>query len=78
MPGPIFAIAGLVVAAVAASWLADRLRIPSILTLLAVGLLVGPGLGVIDPTAMFGELLSPVVSIAVGVILFEGAVLARG
>jgi NhaP-type Na+/H+ or K+/H+ antiporter len=66
-----------VVAAVAASWLADRLRIPSILTLLTVGLVVGPGLGVVDPTAMFGELLSPVVSIAVGVILFEGGLSLR-
>lgn len=77
MPEPILVIPGLVVAAVAATWLADRLRIPSILLLLAVGVVVGPVLGVLDPRAMFGDLLAPTVSIAVAVILFEGGLSLR-
>lgn len=77
MPESIFVIPALVVAAVLASWLADRLRIPSILTLLSVGVLVGPILGVFDPTAMFGDLLTPIVSVAVAVILFEGGLSLR-
>lgn len=77
MPEPIFVIPALVVAAVLASWLADRLRVPSILTLLSVGVLVGPVLGVFDPAAMFGDLLSPIVSVAVAVILFEGGLSLR-
>lgn len=77
MPDPIFVIPGLVVGAFAASWLADRLRIPSILTLLVVGLLIGPVFGVVDPASMFGDLLTPFVSVAVGVILFEGGLSLR-
>lgn len=70
-------IAGLVVGAVAAGWLADRLRIPSILPLLVVGVLVGPLLGWIDPDALLGDLLVPVVTLAVGIILFEGGLSLR-
>lgn len=77
MPDPIFVIPGIVVGAFAASWLADRLRIPSILTLLAVGVLIGPVFGVVDPASMFGDLLTPFVSVAVGVILFEGGLSLR-
>lgn len=77
MPDPIFVIPALVVGAVTASWLADRLRIPSILTLLTVGVLAGPIFGVFDPSAMFGDLLTPIVSVAVAVILFEGGLSLR-
>lgn len=77
MPDPIFVIPGLVVGAFTASWLADRLRIPSILTLLTVGVLIGPVFGIVDPASMFGDLLTPFVSVAVGVILFEGGLSLR-
>ncbi len=36
------------------------------------GFLLGPVLGIIDPDALFGEALFPLVSLAVGIILFEG------
>ena len=55
-----------------AQWLAWRFRIPSILLLLAFGFVAGPATGLLDPDALFGELLFPVVSISVGLILFEG------
>lgn len=77
MIDPMVQVAGLVVAAVAAGWLADRLRIPSILPLLVVGVLVGPVLGWIDPDGLLGDLLVPVVTLAVGVILFEGGLSLR-
>lgn len=77
MSDPAIQLAALVVAAVAAGWLADRLRIPAILPLLAVGLLAGPGFRLIDPDALFGDLLTSAVGLAVGVILFEGGLSLR-
>ena len=59
-------------AGIGAQWLAWRVRIPSILPLLAVGLGVGPGLGWVGPEPLLGELLPPLVSMAVAVVLFEG------
>lgn len=53
-------------------WLAWRIKLPSILFLLTAGILVGPILGLLDPDQLLGDLLFPVVSIAVAVILFEG------
>lgn len=57
----------------AANWLAWRVRLPAIVFLLLAGIVVGPVFGVLDPDALFGELLFPFVSLAVGLILFEGA-----
>jgi len=57
---------------VGAQWLAWRLRLPSILLLLLVGFLAGPVLGVLDPDALLGDGLLPLVSVAVAVILYEG------
>ena len=54
-------------------WVGWRLRLPAILPLLLCGLLLGPGLGVLDPDAIFGDLLFPIISLGVAVILFEGA-----
>ncbi len=55
-----------------AQWSALRLQIPSILLLLAAGIVAGPVLGVLDPNEMFGSLLFPLVSISVALILYEG------
>lgn len=54
-------------------WLGWRLRLPAILPLLLCGLLLGPALDFLDPDAIFGELLFPIISLGVAVILFEGA-----
>ena len=40
--------------------------------MLGIGLLARPLLGVLDPTAALGDLMTPIISIAVAVILFEG------
>lgn len=58
-------------------WLAWRFRMPAILLLLAAGFLAGPVTGLIDPEAVFGELLLPIVSLSVGLILFEGGLNLR-
>jgi len=55
-----------------AQWLAWRFNLPAIVLLTAAGLAVGPGLGLVDPSHDFGDLLRPMVGLAVGVILFEG------
>lgn len=70
-------LAGIVVLGVGAQWLAWRLGLPSIILLLAAGFLVGPVTGVVDPDAALGELLFPLVSISVAIILFEGGLSLR-
>lgn len=67
----------ILVAGVAAQWVAWRFRLPAILLLLAAGLAAGPGLHFIDPNKIFGALLLPIVSLAVGVVLFEGGLTLR-
>ncbi len=66
-------IAGVALCSVLAQWLAWTVKVPAILFLLCVGLLLGPGFGLLDPDALFDDLLFPVVSLAVAVILFEGS-----
>ncbi len=61
----------MVVLAAAAPLIGQVLRLPSILVLLALGFGAG-AVGALDPNALFGqELISAVVSVAVGIILFE-------
>ncbi|HVR35269.1 MAG TPA: sodium:proton antiporter [Methylomirabilota bacterium] len=57
---------------IGAQWLAWRLRLPSILLLLLAGFVAGPVSGWIDPDALLGEWLMPLVSVSVALILFEG------
>ncbi|MBK5110802.1 MAG: sodium:proton antiporter [Thermoleophilia bacterium] len=63
-------------ARLAAVWL----RVPAIVPLLVVGVLAGTSVtGLIDPQELLGDALNPTVEIAVGIILFEGALgLRRG
>jgi NhaP-type Na+/H+ or K+/H+ antiporter len=56
----------------AAQWLAHRFHVPSILFLLGAGLLVGPATGILSPEEMFGDVLFPIVSVSVAIILYEG------
>lgn len=70
-------LAAILVVGVCAEWLAWWLRLPSIVLLLAFGFLAGPVTGVLVPDELLGELLLPVVSLAVGIILFEGGLNLR-
>ncbi len=69
---PLVALALIGAAGIGAQWLAWRLRLPSILLLLLAGIAVGPVLGWLHPNDLFGRVLSPLVSLAVAVILYEG------
>ena len=57
---------------IGAQWLAWRTQIPAIVLLLLAGLLAGPATGLVDPSQDFGDLLKPMVALAVAIILFEG------
>ena len=67
----LFELGLVVVLAAAAPLIAQVLRLPSILLLLALGFGAG-AIGALDPNALLGEnLISGVVSVAVGIILFD-------
>lgn len=69
----VLVVAAVLVGGVLAQWLGWRLRVPAIVFLLAGGLIAGPMTGALDPDHTFGDMLFPSVSLAVAVILFEGA-----
>ena len=62
----------IVVLGIGLQWLGRRIGVPSIVLLLAGGLIVGPGLDLVDPEVILGDALFPVVSLAVGILLFNG------
>jgi NhaP-type Na+/H+ or K+/H+ antiporter len=70
-------LAGIIILGIAAQWLAWRLRAPSILLLLLVGVFAGPVSGLLDPDALLGQLLLPVVGLSVALILYEGGLTLR-
>lgn len=84
-------LAGIIVLGIFAQWLAWRLKLPAILPLILIGLLVGPiatmytddGRKLIEPIwtndiGLFpGESLYYFVSLAIGIILFEGGLTLR-
>ncbi|MCF3973759.1 cation:proton antiporter [Paracoccus salsus] len=69
-PMQAFAIVG--IAGVGAQWLAWRFRLPAIVLMLAAGLLLGPVTGIFVPARDIGDLIPPMIALAVAVILFEG------
>ncbi len=73
----LISLASIVVLGIGAQWLAWRLKLPSILLLLLAGFLAGPVTELVDPDHLLGETLFPVVSISVGIILFEGGLTLR-
>lgn len=70
-------LAGIGVSSLVCQWLAWRVRMPAILFLLAGGILAGPVTGFLQPEAIFDDLLFPVISLAVAIILFEGSLTLR-
>lgn len=69
----IIALAGIGLIGMACQWLAWRMKLPSILFLLMAGILAGPVSGWLKPDQDFGQLLLPIISLSVAVILFEGS-----
>lgn len=79
----LLAIAMIIGLGMFAQWLAWRIRLPSIVFLLLIGLIAGPisatvlGSPLLDVEAVLGDLLFPVVSVSVALILFEGGLSLR-
>ncbi|MBN7798622.1 cation:proton antiporter [Parahaliea mediterranea] len=73
MPHLELSLALVLVIATLCQWLAWRVRLPAILFLLLAGLVAGPVSGWLQPDAVFGDLLMPLVSLSVAIILFEGS-----
>ncbi|WBU57568.1 cation:proton antiporter domain-containing protein [Paracoccus sediminicola] len=69
-PVEAFALVGMV--GVGAQWLAWKFRLPGIVVMLAAGLILGPFTGIFIPERDIGDLVGPMISLAVAVILFEG------
>jgi len=66
-------VAALIGVGVVAQILSDRFRVPSVVFLLASGVILGPEvLGVVGPDS-FGNALSAIVGLSVAIIVFEGA-----
>lgn len=57
---------------IGAQWLAWKLRLPAIVLLSAAGLIAGPVFGWVEPSDQLGDLLRPLISLCVAIILFEG------
>jgi len=70
-------LASVIVLGIVSQWIAWRLHLPAILLLLICGIIAGPVTGVLDPVAVFGDLLYPLVSVSVAIILFEGGLSLR-
>ena len=70
-------LASILALGIGAAWLAWRIRVPSILMLLLAGLAAGPLTGLLHPDELLGDLLFPIVSISVAIILFEGGLSLR-
>ncbi|GAA0249932.1 cation:proton antiporter [Rhodanobacter caeni] len=70
-------LAGMLMIGFLAQWLAWRVRLPAILFLLLAGIILGPATGVLNPDKLLGDLLFPIVSLAVALILFEGSLTLR-
>jgi len=66
-------MAGIGILAILCQWFAWWVKLPAILFLLVAGILAGPVVGWLDPDAVFGHLLFPIIELSVAVILFEGS-----
>ena len=68
----LFKLAGIGLLSIACQWLAWWVKLPAILFLLLTGIIVGPLTGWLQPDQLFGDLLFPIISLGVAVVLFEG------
>ena len=65
-------LSAILVFGVVAQLIAGWLKLPSVLVLLVAGFIAGPVTGIVEPDVLFGELLFPGISLAVGLLLFDG------
>ncbi|MFT7003577.1 MAG: NhaP-type Na+/H+ or K+/H+ antiporter [Sulfurimonas sp.] len=65
-------MASILIVGIALQWLGWRFKIPALILLIIAGFIMGPITGWINPKEDFGDLLHPIVSLSVAIILFEG------
>ena len=68
----IIGLTTIIFSGILAQWISWRFSLPAILLLLIFGFIAGPVTGFLNPDQFFGDLLFPMVSISVAIILFEG------
>ena len=73
MSDPIILLVAVGLISIVCQFFAYKVKLPAILPLLIAGLVVGPITGIIDPDLLLGDLLFPIVSLSVAIILFEGS-----
>jgi NhaP-type Na+/H+ or K+/H+ antiporter len=73
----IIGLTTIVVFGIGAQWVGRRAGIPSVLILLPAGLLAGGVLDWVDPEELFGDLLFPVVTLLVSVLLYQSGLQLR-
>lgn len=73
MSDPIISLVAVGLISIACQFFAYKIKLPAILPLLIVGITVGPVLGLLDADLLLGDLLFPIVSLSVAIILFEGS-----
>jgi NhaP-type Na+/H+ or K+/H+ antiporter len=66
----LFGFAAIFALGIIAHWLAWKFKLPALLLLLIFGFLAGPATHILEPDVLFGELLAPVVTLSVGMMLF--------
>jgi NhaP-type Na+/H+ or K+/H+ antiporter len=69
----VIALSVIGIVAIFCQWFAWWVKLPAIVFLLIAGIILGPLTGWLNPGQLFGELLFPMVSLAVAIILFEGS-----
>ncbi len=70
-------IASILIVGIALQWIGWRLKIPALILLIIAGFIMGPVTGWLKPSEDFGDLLQPMISLSVAVILFEGGLNLR-
>ncbi|MFS0673226.1 cation:proton antiporter [Ornithinibacillus sp. 179-J 7C1 HS] len=73
VPSLLFEVMLIFFLGIGSQWVAWRYRMPAIVVMAVTGLVVGPIFGFINPEEDFGNLYSPIISVAVAIILFEGS-----
>jgi NhaP-type Na+/H+ or K+/H+ antiporter len=69
----VIALSAIGIVAIFCQWFAWWIKLPAIVFLLIAGIVLGPLTGWLNPEQLFGDLLFPMVSLSVAIILFEGS-----
>ena len=73
----IIGLASILILGVTAKWIAYRIKAPTILLLLLFGVVAGPITGFLNPNLLLGDLMYPLISILVSIVIFEGGMSLR-